>query len=403
MENVLFVDDESRILEGLKRTFRRKGRDWQMRFASGADEALDLLKESPATVVVSDMKMPGRDGADLLSEVKQLYPDAVRVILSGHSEIELVMKSVGISHQYLSKPCEPENLENTIKRAQDLRNLLNNPTLAELVARIDTIPSMPTAYQKIVECLQCPDSGIEDVAEIISTDIGMTAKILKLVNSAYFGLAKPVTSVQKAVFVLGLETIVSLVLSHEVFTRYEQAGAKSFRADALASYTAEVGALARLIAKHENLDRSVASDAFTAAMLHDAGKLVLAIEFAETYECVLQESGGQADFDESIERGLLGTTHAEVGAYLIGLWGLPDSIVNAVAYHEHPSQCPVREFGPLGVVHVASRIVLNQDESDITAITPCLDVDYLDDLGLLHKWPEWQALWRNTKQNSNVS
>lgn len=400
MEQVLFVDDEPHILDGLRRTFRRKRDDWDMRFASGADEALRLLEEKPATVVVSDMKMPGRDGADLLAEVKERYPETVRVILSGHSEIELVMKAVGPSHQYLSKPCEPEKLENTIKRAQALRELLNSPELAALVARVDGLPSMPAAYQEIVQCLQRPDAGVEDVGRIIGRDIGMTAKTLKLVNSAYFGLAQPVTSIEKAVFVLGMETIMSLVLSHEVFSRYEQARAGSFNAGALASYTAEVGAATRVIAKHERLEKSAANDAFTAAMLHDAGKLVLAAELPEAYEEVLTRTGGQVAYSEEIERELLGATHAEVGAYLIGLWGLPDPIVNAVAYHEVPSKCPALEFGPLGIVHVASRLVLNPNEGDLEAISPSLDIDYLSRLGMSERWQDWQTVWREVQQES---
>ncbi len=106
----MFVDDEPRVLEGLKRMLRPKRNEWQMTFVGSAQAALDALKAEPCEVVVTDMRMPGMNGAELLEVVQREYPDTIRLILSGQAETESVMKALGVSHQFLSKPCDAEIL-----------------------------------------------------------------------------------------------------------------------------------------------------------------------------------------------------------------------------------------------------------------------------------------------------
>ena len=401
MEHVIFVDDEPLILEGLKRTFRRMRREWDMRFANGGKQALEMLSASPASIVVSDMKMPGMDGADLLAEVKRLSPDTIRVILSGHSEMDLIMKAVATTHQYLAKPCDPDELEELINRTQALRKLVNSPDLARLVAQVDSLPSFPRVYENVIACLKKPKTTLKEVCQILETDIAMTAKIMKLVNSAYFGLAKPVSSIETAVSFLGLETIMSLVLAHSVFKQYDGSSIGPFNVEELFNYTMKVGLAAKVIARYENLANNIVDDAYTSAMLHDCGKLVLAFGVSDAFGKVIEKTGGLHIFSERIERELLGATHAEVGAYLLGLWGLPDVIIDAVAHHETPSKSVVRSFGALGVVHVASRIVLNPDTEDLTAVSPNLDLDYLESLNFTDHWVEWQNIWRKSQEKES--
>lgn len=205
--SVLFVDDEPHVLQGLQRMMRSMRQEWEIITAGGGLEALDLLSRKPVDVVVTDMRMPGMDGTQLLNEIKNSYPQIVRIILSGQSDREMILKSVRPAHQYLAKPCNDEILKSTIERSCWLRDLLADNSLKQLISRIDSLPSLPTLYLEILRELESPYSSMQKIGEIISRDIGMTAKILQMVNSAFFGFRRHIASPAEAAELLGLETI----------------------------------------------------------------------------------------------------------------------------------------------------------------------------------------------------
>ena len=344
---VIFVDDEPRVLEGLKRMLRPKRNEWQMTFVGSAAEALNALRKEPCEVVVTDMRMPGMNGAELLEVVQREYPDTIRLILSGQAETESVMKALGVSHQFLSKPCDAEVLQGTISRAFALRDLAGSEQVKGLVARINKLPTLPASYQKLVEVLRSPNSSIEDVADIITTDPAMTARLLKLVNSAYFGLQKPVADVGRAGALLGLDRIMALVLGQGIFSDCDPPKVEGFSMEALWQHSVSTAAAAHRIAIAEQMDRDVVAAAFLAGMLHDIGKLVLAMGLPDQYAKVLkQAANGKAGDLQQIEMLELRASHTDVGAYLVGLWGLPNTIAEAIAYHEDPSQSRSQAFAP---------------------------------------------------------
>src|SRR5258708_5867146 len=218
---ILFVDDEAFVLEGLQRMLRHLRAEWEMVFAESGSKALELMGQNPFDVVVSDMRMPGMNGAELLAEVMKRYPKTVRLILSGHADQALILKCVGSTHQYLSKPCEPDMLKATVLRAAGVGNSLQDQKLRQLVAQMDRLPSIPSLYMQIVEKLRDPEVMLEQIGELIGGDLGMTAKILKLANSAFFGLRREISSATEAVTYIGLETIKSLVLAINAFSQFE--------------------------------------------------------------------------------------------------------------------------------------------------------------------------------------
>ena len=285
---VLFVDDEPRVLEGLKRMLRPKRNEWQMTFVGSAQAALDALKAEPCEVVVTDMRMPGMSGAELLEVVQREYPDTIRLILSGQAETESVMKALGVSHQFLSKPCDADILQGTIARAFTLRDLAGNPAVKTLVARINKLPTLPATYQRLVECLKSPNADMDDVAKIISHDPSMSARLLKVVNSAYFGLAKPVADVARAGALLGLDRIMALVLGQGIFSGGEMPQVRGFSLEALWAHSLATATAAHRIAIDEDLDKEQVAAAFLAGMLHDIGKLVLAMGMPNEYARVLE-------------------------------------------------------------------------------------------------------------------
>ncbi len=281
MTRILFVDDEPNIREGMRRMLRSMRNEWEMEFAESGEAALGLIDEwrsadKPFDVVVSDMRMPGMDGADLLARVKEVSPDSVRLILSGHSDTASIMKTVGNAHQYLNKPCDPELLKRTIKRAFALRMLLRDEHLQKIVGQIGSLPSLPVVYQEVMACLQKPNASLGDVGKVIGKDVGMTATLLKLVSSAFFGLSKPVSTVERAVSFLGLDTLIALVLAQGIFKEAPPINVAGFSIEGLWQHSLETASAARMIAGQQGLDKATLDDAFLAGMLHDIGKLVLA-------------------------------------------------------------------------------------------------------------------------------
>lgn len=391
MIKILFVDDEPLVLEGLQRMLRPMRHEWEMSFAESGAAALELMAATPRDVVVSDMRMPGMDGAQLLAEVTRLHPRTVRLVLSGYADQELIMKSVGLAHQYLSKPCSAEQIMAAIEQACASRDLLTNESLQRLIARMDSLPSLPSLYTQLVSELKSPDASIKRVGEIISLDLGMTAKILQMVNSAFFGLRRRVSNPGDAAMFLGIDTIMSLVLAIHVFSQFNETSVQGFSPQALWAQGMAAGQSAKRIVKAEGQDTKMSEAAFTAGLLHDVGKVVLATSLPEWYgEAFRLEREEHFPFIEA-ELQVLGATHAEVGAYLLGLWGLPDAVVEAVAYHHRPGKCPSQAFGPLTAVHVADAFA---HEAQGEEPSGGCDMEYLAGLGLAGKLDGWRDICR---------
>lgn len=390
MRKILFVDDEPNVLDGLKRMLFPLSKEWKMAFVSSGAQALELMAQEPFDIVVSDVRMPGMDGAELLAQVRDRYPQTVRFVLSGQSDRETVLRSVGAAHQFLAKPCNPSELKSTVDRAFALRDVFCNEQVRELVSRIGTLPALPKAYSKLVETLQSPNSSIADVGRIIEPDVAMTAKVLQMVNSAFFGVRRHVATAMQAVSLLGLNAIRAIVLTAGVFQ--ETTGKRlpaSFSMEALWRHSITVGAYAQAITKAEGLGDGPSGEALTAGLLHDCGKLLLAVGCTAEYGRVLRESVEKSRPLAEIEFEAFACTHAEVGAYLLGIWGLPDPIVESAAFHHAPSKCHVEGFGPLIAVHVADAFAHEGAEAE-TCPGGELDVDGLARVGVADRLPQWR-------------
>jgi HD-like signal output (HDOD) protein/ActR/RegA family two-component response regulator len=390
-KRILFVDDESLVLEGLQRMLRSMRADWEMVFVQSGSKALELMAQDPFDVVISDMRMPGMNGAELLAEVLKRFPKTVRLVLSGHADRDLVMKCVGSTHQYLSKPCQPEELKAAIARAGDLDLSLRDQGLRHLISRMDRLPSMPSLYVEIVDKLQDPEIGVDDIGAIVAKDMAMTAKILKLVNSAFFGLGRQISSPAEAVTYLGMDTIKSLVLSIHAFSQFATVKVGTFSIDALWVHSQNTAGLAKEIARMEEAEQKLMDEAFVAGLLHDTGKLVLASNFLEQYDQVSQAGHNGSLALLTAEENTFGANHAEVGGYLLGLWGLPVPVVEAIALHHQPGMCPHQAFSPLTAVHVADALVDFQAAQGKDSVPEGLDLNYLAMLGLDSRLEHWRT------------
>lgn len=393
MIHILFVDDEPRVLRGMRRQFQMLLEECVMEFVESGPAALGVLSQ-PGTqfdVIITDIRMPGMDGITLLKHVQQLYPHMVRIVLTGHMERDVAMRSIGLAHQFLSKPCTADSMRLTIKKAFALRNLLTSHKIKQLVTRLDTLPSLPTLYNQLLDEISQRDASISKIGQIIAQDIGMTAKILQLVNSAFFGLRRQISDPAQAVVYLGLDTVKSLVLSVHVFEQFEAASRGGVSLVKLQAHSLAVAALARKIAQVEQVERQAVDFAFAGGLLHEVGRLILAANLPQ--DCIRVNQLLDQDYTLlEAEEKIFQATHTEVGAYLLGIWGLPDPIVEAVAYLLNPAAIAARsnQFTALTAVHVANVLMHRQQGESPT--NPQLDELYMTQISHHSTWDQWQAL-----------
>jgi HD-like signal output (HDOD) protein len=336
-QRVLFVDDEDAILEALRAVLRPQRREWDMVFALGGPAGLQQVEGSRFDVVVTDMRMPVIDGATLLSRVKQLQPHAVRLVLSGQTDPQTALKSVFTAHQFLAKPCDPERLRSVVKRCCDLNAVLSAEELRSLAGDVSMLPAAPATYLAISKVLADPNTGIGDVVRIVEREPTLCAKVLQVANSAFFGLPRAVTSVTQAATYLGTLALRDLALAMETLAA---ANRSAVPPESYAAFQVNALAVGLLCRRWFDGDRRKADEAFVAGMLRDMGHLLLAPRLA-------QAAATNVGPEE----------HAALSAYLLGLWGIPHSVLEAVTFHEHPERVEHDTLEVLDIVNLADSVI----------------------------------------------
>jgi len=386
---MLFVDDEPGVLKVLELAMRALAQEWDTHFVPSGQEALALLARQPFDVVVSDMRMPDMNGAQLLNQVMRRYPRAVRIILSGYVELQDVMNCVGVAHQFLQKPCSLVDLRCCLQRVADLNSRLQHEGLRTLAASMPNLPSVPALYLQMLDAIQSPSASAQRLAEIASQDPALTAKLLQLANSAFFGFSHSVYSVTEAVQILGAGTLQSLALAIPLFSAFDRRKCPSFPIDEMWEHSVQTGVLARRIAGSLLGDAQLPEQAFAAGVLHDLGKLILADGMAAPYAAILATARAKAQPLYQVEREVLSVTHADLGAYLLALWSLPFPLAEAVAYHHEPRRLQTATFDLSGIVHVAN--CLQREHSQQPDLVPApLDMEYLNAVGAARHLDEWR-------------
>lgn len=387
-KHILFVDDEAPILNGLRVRLHRLRDKWDMHFVESGAQAIEALERSHYDVVVTDMRMPGMDGAELLSCVRDRWPDTVRIVLSGYAEMQQVVRLVPYAHQYYSKPCEAGQLENLIERCLRLHDLLHLPALRAVVGRVCKLPAMPQIYARLQSLLASDTTSVRDVAQLVASDAAIAAKVLQLVNSAFFRLARRITNIEQAVNHLGFGAIRNLVITAEVFSRWPGRDTRSrLNVDKLQSHVHLVAAAARSLAA----DTPRADDALLAGLLHDIGYWILANECpGELVESISMAVEQKIPLHEA-ETRVIGASHAQIGAYLLGIWGLPYPVIEAVAHHHAPESIPQSELDALGALAVAHALLPTDDTEAFDAplaLDPKVDAQFLTSINAPYDWTE---------------
>jgi len=386
---ILFVDDDPNILAGIRRSLRSLRDDFELHFAENGKEALEFMVQTPFDVVVSDMRMPGMDGAELLKKIQELYPCTIRIMLTGQADEESIMSTVGVVHQFLEKPSDPDILKSVLIRASALYHLLADDKIKEIVSSIESLPSLPDIYIRLQQAIVSPNVSVAQVAAIIEQDMAMSAKVLQLVNSAFFGLFQRVESPARAVGLLGLNTIKGLVLGVQVFSEMKS-GSRLFSLNRLMDHSIAVGACAKKIAAAETDDKTIIDHSFIGGILHDVGKLVLASCMQEQYDQAIMLARAQKISLHEAEFQIFHTGHESIGAYLLGLWGLPVPVIEAIGFHHCPLGIPETSFSPILAVHAANAFFHENKEQE--SANTLLDLDSIEKLNLGHRVEIWREI-----------
>ncbi len=391
-KRILFVDANLQEQKNLQAALAPLCPDWHLGFASSAPQALEEMTRATWDAVVTDLRMPGMDGIELLAEVKQKYPKTIRIALVGPEDKELAPRSAGLASQQLSKASDGHMLRSALARSFMLDQWLSNDSTKNIVARLNRIPSVPTLYFQMIKELKSPHASLERIGSIISQDMVMTAKMLQMVNSAFFGLKRRVSNPVEAAMFLGLDRIKSLILVAHIFSYFDRSlNVFHFSIDALWHHSVQTGNLARQIAEAESPDPQIAEEAYTAGILHDIGQLALAANLSLQYDQIVAMARREKRSIWRIERERLGSSHAEIGACLIGLWGLPATIVEAIAYHHCPSECCASVFSPLTAVHMANALQNEWRAEEHSEADRQFDIEYLARMGLQDHLEMWRS------------
>ena len=240
-----------------------------------------------------------------------------------------------------------------------------------------------------MRAVRSEDVGMEDIASIVEENPSVAARVLQLVNSAFFGLPRPTASIKEAVVFIGTKTLRTLVLSVEAFRDLEmESSAKGLNPTALQEHAVTTGRLAA-----EMVPVAEREAAYSAGLLHSIGLLVLASQLSEDWARIVDEAREQQRSLLEVERLVLGVDHGQIAAALLSLWGLPHDVIEGVAQHLHPS--PVAGFGGklVGVTHVASRLAdeISPGYLDGVPTTP-IDHEYLQADGSAESLDDWRYL-----------
>ena len=391
-KRILFVGEDLELWEQLRLLSGEESFPWDLAFAKNGLQALASLAQSPCAAVVTDMQLPSMAGTALLDEVMQRSPRTLRFVRASLGDQQSAMRCVGMAHQYLVKPGDAQIVQHALERAFALEAWLPGEAAQKVLAQMKKLPSPPNLYFKIVAELQSSDSTMEHIGKLMEQDLVLSAKLLQMVNSAVFGLQLQVSSACEAVMYLGMETTKALVLLAHTFSYFDKLKAADFSVDKLWAHSLATGRVAEKIARAESNDASLIGEAFTAGMLHDIGKLLFAAnlpaEFTKALTCAREQNVPLWE----AESATLGVTHAELGASLLGIWGLPAPMVEAVALHHLPARLLSKTFCPLTAVHVAN-VLEHELRPDLQGLPAAgVDQNYLAELGLSERWEHWRDL-----------
>ncbi len=386
-KRILFIDTDEEGSRRLRLGVASLETQWETCFAPDIPAALALLAQEPVDVVVCQMQLGEHDGIEALEAILRHHPRALRFILADQGRQPALVRCLGKAHQFLVKPCPPAVLHAAIARAFALDVWLPNEAVSRLLADMHDLPSLPRLYFEVAQELQSPSGSLAQAGALIAQDPPMAARLLQAVNSATFGMQYPVSDPARAILHLGGEATKALILLAHTARHFEHLDGLGFPLQELWDHLLRTARLAHRIGTLENASSATLDESYTAGMLHDLGKLALAANHPGPYRRAASLVRQQQQSWWEAEHAVFGVTHAEVGACLAAVWGLPIGLVEAIALHHHPACFLSRAFCPLTAVHAANYL----DHARTGSSEPGVDLAYLAELGLERRVDAWRA------------
>jgi HD-like signal output (HDOD) protein len=396
MSDILFIDNDDGQFDAIKKPIY----GWSIHSRQTLEEGKEFLLQNENTnIVIVNVDLHGLEGIQFLSDIKLGLPEIVRFSAIANEAAPISLKASSVSNQCIAKPYIENELKVLLMRAVSLRERLSGCTFRERLHEISGLPSLPKLYKEITDEMYSPNPSLARVSELIEQDISLSAKILQVVNSAAIGLRNEVTLVSQAATLLGMEKLSSMVLLAEVYSMVGNATLPAgFSLEGLWAHSLKVANYSKIISQEAIEDRQLADSSMTAGMLHDVGMVILAAHFSTELVTVLSITKEQELTLWDAEKEVFGTTHAEIGGYLLELWGLPDPIVEAVTFHDlpssipeedYPSMVPEHGFTPLTAVHVGNYFCEDERRSAYGGTEGDIDSHYLERLGFMENVPQW--------------
>lgn len=357
MNTILFVDDSPDILSLYRRIFERSP-EWRCYYVEDAESAMGFLSTISIDILVSDLEMPFVNGVQLLKMVKQEYPDVVRIIISGATLNESHLDVVRLAHRFFRKPSHIKAIRDAIEHTFFVQNLLIGRKARTLLGNIETIPAYPFVIEQIEKEINSSEGSLKNVGKIIAKDPGLTSNILKLVNSDYFDFANEIVSPEHAVTMIGIEGIKGVILTQVMFEEIPEKLFRTFNIEHFRDHCLLTAQFSKMIAEYEKLPSSEVETAFVTGLLHDIGRLVLDTCFTDAEVEIhnyLKELHGEGDL-AALEKANIGVSHSQAGAYLLGLWGVQNSVIEPILLHHTPSHFSGTHYPKLtSVLHCADQ------------------------------------------------
>ena len=351
MVSVLFVDDNLAGLEALREVYAACD-DWETSFAPGGGAALEVMEDRPVDAVVASSRLAGMSAANFLRLTKLHYPRTVRLALSNPGDRGAMLSTLPVATQCLSRSCGVEVLGKVVERTTRLHSKLFNEATQQMVARIGTLPSLPSNLVALDAALANEDCSLGQIADIMSSDVAMVSKVLQLVNSSFFGLRTKIHDLRQAVAYLGVETLRDFAMAGAVFRAFTPSPV--LPDGWLASFNAHSLAVADITGRLVRTSLAQC-EASVAGMLHGVGELVVAERAPAKLTAIASEVPAGTSPDEA-ETHHIGSTYPVIGGYLLSQWGIGYHIVEAVTCQRDPWAGPARDAELCDVVRVADHL-----------------------------------------------
>ncbi len=328
---VIFVETQGRILEGLRTKLASAHPEWRILLSVDSAAALELILQRSVSIVLANFGDDRCGCEDFFRTIKNNTPEVIRMGLLHDIHKEALANSLEYAHECIAAHCDPKQFEAVISRGLSVwERTRKNPRLAALISDLHTLPTTPALYFDIRDELESPNGTAQSVAQIIARDPAIAAKLLKVANSGFYAMPRTISDLYETINLLGMDMVLAIVLSAHL---YDQLPLPGLNLDVLWVHSIAVATLAKKIALEEGGDRAMASTCGIAGLLHDLGTLMFLANVPQSYYSMVRRSGGDERVLLEMELEQFGVGHPELGAHILSLWGLPEDVVQAVAYH----------------------------------------------------------------------